>query len=153
MDTPHAEQASRIFAPEQFASDYERYAALLMTRALRIGCAAHNLYADSERRALIKLPERGEGATRYRLSQEESVALAPMLAAREQELEQYTAWRAPVFRNAATLGARLGLNDCEQTLLAFAVIVQSQRVLRNAVECLAPQLRDRPRSRADWRPC
>lgn len=144
MNTLHDGAVPRIFDDAHFASDYERYAALLLTRAPRIGRAALHLFADGERRHLLALPERESGANSYRLTTCEFEATSAALAERERELLAMGAYNAPVFRNVETLGAQLALTAMERDLLTLAVIAESLRFLRNAMESLAPHLRDRP---------
>lgn len=53
-------------------------------------------------------------------------------------------WDAPVFRNVAALGDRLGLAPAERALITLAVLGQATRVLRDVLERLAEMVRDRP---------
>ncbi len=145
MDISINEVQPRVFSTEHFASEYERYAALSLTRIPRVGRAAvAQLLADWERRTLLVLPARAPEFNHYRLDASEIDPVIEALAVRESELLAQGEFDAPVFRNVEILGAQLGLNAAERALLAFAVTVESLRLLRDAMERLSSHMRDRP---------
>jgi len=133
------------FPADHFASEYERYAALVLARVPRIGVPAlAHLFADWDRRDLLVLPERGTNRNQRRLDPDEIAALTLALREREAALLAFGEVRAPVLRNAATLAKRLGLTPTECAVLVFAVLGGSMQLLRGPLERLGAHLRDRP---------
>lgn len=135
-----------VFEPEHFASEYERYAALVLSRVAVIDRAAvAQLFADWSRRELLALDKRSEEFShRHRLVAEEIEPVTCALRAREAAIRAMGGLNAPVFRNVATLGDRLGLAPAERALITLAVIGQATRILRDVLERLAEMVRDRP---------
>lgn len=134
---------ARSFDAAHFGSDYERYAALVLSRTPRLGPAAlARLFADWERRELVALPPRAANASSRRLDPDEVEATAHALREREAELGALGGFRAPVFRNVDALGERLGLDAMERAIVAFAVIATGVECLREAVNVLAEPLHD-----------
>ena len=117
-----------------------------MACCLRHGvlCSVIVTFSDWERRAFLALPKRESDTNYHRLDTGEIAPLVAALTERERELRAMAAFDAPVFRNVEALGARLRLAPVERALLAFAVIVESLRSLRDAMERLAQHMRDRP---------
>ncbi len=117
-----------------------------MACCLRHGllCSVIVTFSDWERRAFLALPKRESDTNYHRLDTGEIAPLVSALTERERELRAMAAFDAPVFRNVEALGARLRLAPVERALLAFAVIVESLRSLRDAMERLAQHMRDRP---------
>jgi len=143
MGNPHDRAELRFFDDAHFASEYERYAALVLSRTSRLGAGVlARLFADWERRRLLALPAREANANYHRLDPTEIEPTACALRAREAELAALGGFRAPVFRNVEDLGGRLGLDATERALVAFAVIATGAEVLREAVDVLAGQLHD-----------
>ena len=133
------------FPAEHFASEYERYAALVLARVPRIGVPAlAHVFADCDRRDLLGLPDRGSNRNQRRLDPDEIAALGPILREREAALVALGAPSAPVFRNAAALSQRLGLTESDGAVLILAVLGGSMQILRGALERLGLHLRDRP---------
>ena len=135
-----------VFAAEHFVSEYERYAALVLSRVADVGRAAvAQLFADWSRRELLALDKRSDDVShRHRLDPDEIEAVTGALRAREAAILDMGEWDAPVFRNIATLGDRLGLAPAERALITLAVIGQATRVLHDVLERLAEMVRDRP---------
>jgi transitional endoplasmic reticulum ATPase len=135
-----------VFDSEHFVSEYERYAALVLSRVSHVSRAATaQLFADWDRRELLALPKRDDGmAHRNRLDASEIEPLTHALKAREHAIDALGGFHAPVFRNVDALGDRLGLAPCERALLTLAVIAESTRTLRDALERFATLVRDRP---------
>ncbi len=135
-----------VFDAEHFVSEYERYAALVLSRIAHVGRAATaQLFADYDRRELLALAKRDDNVShRNRLDTDEIEPLLRSLKAREVAIQSLGEFRAPVFRNVDALGDRLGLTPAERALITLAVVAESTRVLRNALERLANIVRDRP---------
>ncbi len=134
---------ARSFEAAHFGSDYERYAALVLSRTPRLGPAVlARLFADWERRDLLALPPRAATASSRRLDPDETEATAHALRDREAELDALGGFRAPVFRNVDALGERLGLDATERAIAAFAVIATGVECLRDAVSVLSEPLHD-----------
>ena len=133
------------FPAEHFASEYERYAALVLARVPRIGVSAlAHVFADWDRRDLLALPDRGTNRNQRRLDPDEIAALTLALREREAALVALGELSAPVFRNAAALAKRLGLTETEGAVLVLAVLGGSMQMLRGPLERLGVHLRDRP---------
>lgn len=133
------------FPAEHFASEYERYAALVLARVPRTGVSALlNLFTDADRRDLLALPERGPNRNHRRLDPDEAGALPHALRVREAALRAQGEAVAPVFRNAAVLAVRLGLAPAEQAVLVFGVLCGALPTLRELLQRMAVRLRDRP---------
>lgn len=135
-----------VFDAEHFVSEYERYAALILSRVAHVGrTATAQLFSDWDRRELLALPKRDETVShRHRLDADEIEPMIRALNSREHALSALGEFRAPVFRNVDALGDRLGLAPCERALLTLAVIAGSTRELRSAMERFATLVRDRP---------
>jgi transitional endoplasmic reticulum ATPase len=133
------------FPAEHFASEYERYAALVLSRVPRIGAPAlAHVFTDWERRDLLMLPERGANRNQRRLDPDEIVALTLVLRERDSMLLALGEFSAPVFRNVGVLGERLGLTAADRAVLVLAVLCGSVQILRDPFERLGLYLRDRP---------
>jgi SpoVK/Ycf46/Vps4 family AAA+-type ATPase len=139
----------RFFDDAHFASEYERYTALVLSRTPRLGAAVvAKLFADWERRSLLALPAREANADYRRLDPSEVEPTALALREREAELATLGGFRSPVFRNVDALGERLGLDATERAIVAFAVIAAGVECLREAAETLAARLHDAPAAAA-----
>ncbi len=133
------------FPAEHFASEYERYAALVLARVPRVGVVAlAHVFADWDRRDLLLLPPRGAHQNQRRLDSEELAALTLEREERKTAILALGPFVAPVFRNAAALARRLGLTDAECAVLVFAVLAGSLRALQTPLQRLSAHLRDRP---------
>ena len=133
------------FPAEHFASEYERYAALVLSRVPRIGVPAlAHLFTDWDLRDVLALPARETTRNQRRLDPDEIEALALALREREAALAALGEPGAPVFRNGTALGERLGFTPAECAVLAFAVLSDSVQVLKGLIERLGAHLRDRP---------
>jgi SpoVK/Ycf46/Vps4 family AAA+-type ATPase len=145
MGIEHTEVAA-TFSAAHFASEYERYAALLMARLARVGApmVAH-AFAHWERRELLALPRRAaEVQHRYRLDVDEIEPTVQALREREAALVAMGGFGAPVFRNVAMLGDALALDTAERALLVFAVVAESVSSLRELLDNIGAHVRDRP---------
>src|SRR6476660_2230019 len=133
MDTTD-QSGTFSFPPEHFASEYERYAALVLSRAPQLGVPmlAH-VFTDWERRELLLLPERGTNRNQRRLDPDEIDELTLMLREREAALTALGEFDGAVFRNAAVLAERLGLTGAERAVLVLAVMGTSVQTLRLAL--------------------
>lgn len=144
MNALHTE-GLKAFDAFHFASEYERYAALIIGRVCRAGRGpAARILADSDVRDLLALPERPDGVRqRKRLSVEELDALAPVVELRLAEIQKLGSFNAPLFSNVRALGDRLDLPMAERELLILAVMVDASRQLSNTMDELARFTRDR----------
>jgi class 3 adenylate cyclase len=131
------------FPAEHFASEYERYTALVLSRVPRIGVPAlAHVFSDWGRRNLLSLP--GPAKTRSRhLDEGELQALTVALGEREAALIALGELRAPVFRNAAVLGELLDLTAVEREIMVLAALGSVLETLRDLLERLRSHLRDR----------
>jgi SpoVK/Ycf46/Vps4 family AAA+-type ATPase len=142
---PTTQAGAFRFPAQHFASDYERYAALVLSRVFDIGVPAlAHLFTDWDERDLLALPERGTNRNQRRLDPDEIAALTLALREREAALMMVQEPSAPVFRNAVLLGERLGLKAAERAVLILAVLSGSLQPLRGLFERLGSHLRDRP---------
>jgi len=142
---PTTPSGAFAFPAQHFASEYERYAALVLSRVLQIGLpAAAHVFTDLDRRDLLMLPERGANKSQRRLDPEEIAALSIPLREREAALVALGELGAPVFRNAGVLAERLGLCTEERAVLVLAVLSGSLQLLRGLFDQLGSHLRDRP---------
>jgi SpoVK/Ycf46/Vps4 family AAA+-type ATPase len=136
---------SFCFPAEHFASEYERYAALVLSRIPDIGVPAlAHVFTDWERRDLLALPDRGANRNQRRLDPDEIESLTVALRERKAALVSVNEPSAPVFRNVAVLGERLGLTKTECAVLTLATLSRSLRLLRDVLDRLGTHLRDRP---------
>jgi class 3 adenylate cyclase len=127
------------FPAEHFASEYERYTALVLSRVPRIGVPAlAHVFSDWGRRNLLSLP-----ATRRRLDEDELQALTLALGERESALVALGEWRAPVFLNAGVLGELLQLTAAEREVMVLAALGSVLETLGELLERLRSHLRDR----------
>ena len=131
------------FPAEHFASEYERYTALVLSRVPRIGVPAlAHVFSDWGRRNLLSLP--GPAKTRSpHLDEDEIQALALALGERESALVALGELRAPVFRNAAVLGELLDLTAAEREVMVLAALGSVLETLRELLQRLRSYLHDR----------
>jgi class 3 adenylate cyclase len=140
MDTAILAEGFR-FPAEHFASEYERYTALVLSRVPRIGVPAlAHVFRDWGRRNLLSLPGLAHSSTRH-LDEFEALTLA--LRERESALVALGELRAPVFRNATVLGELLDLTAAEREIMVLAALSSVLETLRELLERLRALLHDR----------
>jgi len=139
MDTAILAKGFR-FPAGHFASEYERYTALVLSRIPRIGAPAlAHVFSDWGRRSLLSLP--GLAGSRH-LDEGELEALTRALGERESALVALGELRAPVFRNAAVLGELLDLTAAEREVMVLAALGSALETLRELLQRLRSHLRD-----------
>ncbi|MGE0385996.1 MAG: AAA family ATPase [Gammaproteobacteria bacterium] len=127
----------------RFDSHYDRYAALALARLVRAGTRAMAaVFILWDVRRLLDVPARGPDRPRNMLQADEIEALAAALDECRRGIDD-GAWIGAVFSNAGVLAARLELDDAEHRLLILATMARCVEALGNALEALAPQMRDR----------
>ena len=124
------------FPAEHFASDYERYTALVLSRVPRLGVPAlAQVFKDWARRNLLLLPGPVNGTTEH-LEPYQFEALAFALSEREAALIALGELRAPAFRNAMVLSELLELTATEREVMILAALGSVLGTLRELLQRL-----------------